>query len=74
VASKLAFEVEVGVVVVAPASFLLKSGQSLGLLRFASGTSVQWSLGVAVATTAELPLPGVPVAPAEHAFHLCACF
>jgi hypothetical protein len=28
--------------------------------------------GVAIA--AEVPLPGVPAAPAEHAFHLCAYF
>jgi hypothetical protein len=26
-----------------------------------------------VATAAELPPPGVPVARAEHAFHLCVC-
>jgi hypothetical protein len=26
-----------------------------------------------VATAAELPPPGVPDAPAEHAFHLCVC-
>jgi hypothetical protein len=31
-------------------------------------------IGVAVATAAEVPPPGVPVAPAKHAFHLCACF
>jgi hypothetical protein len=32
------------------------------------------SLGVAVATAAaELPPPGVPVVPAKHALHLCAC-
>jgi hypothetical protein len=27
-----------------------------------------------MATAVEVPPPGVPVAPAEHAFHLCACF
>jgi hypothetical protein len=64
----------VGVVVATPAALLLKSGQLLGLLRFASGTSAQWSSGVAVATTAEVPPPGVPIAPAEHAFHPCTCF
>jgi hypothetical protein len=45
----------------------------LGLLGSASGTSAQWSSGVAVATTAELHLPGVPTVLAEHALHLCAC-
>jgi hypothetical protein len=44
----------VGVAVAAPAAFLLKSGQSLGLLGFALGTSAQWSSGVAVATAAEV--------------------
>jgi hypothetical protein len=74
VASKLASEVEVGVAAVAPAALLLKSGQLLGLLGFESGTSVQWSSGVAVATAAEVPPPWVPAAPAEHAFHICTCF
>jgi hypothetical protein len=73
VASQLASEVEVGVAAAAPIASLLKSRQSLGLLGFASGISVQWSSGVAVATGAELPPLGVPAAPAEHAFHLCAC-
>jgi hypothetical protein len=41
VASELASEVEVGVATAAPATLLLKFGQSLGLLGFASGTSVQ---------------------------------
>jgi hypothetical protein len=73
VASKLAPEVEVGVVAAAPAALLLKSDQWLGLLGFALGTSAQKSSRVAVATAAELPPPGVPAAPVEHAFHLCAC-
>jgi hypothetical protein len=64
VASELASGVEVGVATAAPAALLLKFGQSLGLLEFASGTSAQWSSGVAVATAAELPPPGVPAAPA----------
>ena len=71
-ASELASEVEVGVVAAAPAALLLKSGQLLGLLGSASGTSAQWSSGVAVATAAELPPPRVPAVPAEHALHLCA--
>jgi hypothetical protein len=45
-ASGLAPEVEVGVVVDAPAALLLRSDQSLGLLGSASGTSAQWSSGV----------------------------
>jgi hypothetical protein len=73
VASELALEVEVGVAAAAPAALLLGSDQSLGLLGSASRTSAQLSSGVAVATAAELPLPRVPAAPAEHAFHLCAC-
>ena len=72
-ASGLAPKVEVGVAAAAPAASLLKSDQFLELLMSASGTSAQWSSGVAVATAAELPPPGVPVAPAEHVFHLCVC-
>jgi hypothetical protein len=68
---ELAPEVEVGVA--APAALLLKTNQWLGLLGFASGTSAQWSSGVAVATAAELPPLGVPSTPAEHVFHICAC-
>jgi hypothetical protein len=45
VASKLAFEVEVGVAAAAPAALLLTSDQLLGLLGFASRTSPQWSSG-----------------------------
>jgi hypothetical protein len=55
VTSKLASEVEVGVVVAAPAALVLMSSQLLGLSGFASGTSAQWSSGVVAATTAELP-------------------
>jgi hypothetical protein len=64
----------VGVAAAAPAALLLKSGQLLGLLGFALGRSVQWSSRVAMATAAEVPPPGVPAAPAEHAFHLCVGF
>jgi hypothetical protein len=63
----------VGVAAAAPAASLLRSDQFLGLLGSASGTFAQWSSRVAVATTAELHLPGVPATPAEHALHLCAC-
>src|SRR5690242_10792884 len=73
VASELAPEVEVGVAAVAPTALLLKSDQLLGLLGFASGTSDQWSSGVAVATATKLPPPWLHAAPAEHAFHLCPC-
>jgi hypothetical protein len=72
VASELAPEVEVRVVVAAPAALLLKSDQLLGLLGFALGTSVQWSSRVAMAIAVGLPPPGVPATPVEHAFHLCA--
>jgi hypothetical protein len=73
VVSGLAPNVEVRVAVAASAASLLRSDQSLGLLGSTSGTSAQWSSGVAVATAAELHLPGVPTAPAEHALHLGAC-
>jgi hypothetical protein len=74
VASELAPEVEVGVVAAAPAASLLRSDQLLGLLESTPGTFAQWSTGVAVATAAELHLPGVPAVLAEHALYLCACF
>jgi hypothetical protein len=65
----------VGVAAAAPAALLLRSDQSLGLLESASGTSAQPSSGVVVAPAAtELPPPGVPTAPAEHALHLGAYF
>jgi hypothetical protein len=74
VASRLALGAEVGVVAAAPAALLLKSDQLLGLLVSTSGTSIQWSSWVAMATAApELHLPGVPAVLAEHALHLCAC-
>ena len=70
----LAPEVEVGVAAAAPAASLLGSDQSLGLLVSASGTSAQWSSGVAVATAAtDLPLLGLPTVLVEHALHLYAC-
>jgi hypothetical protein len=62
----------VGVAATAPAALLLRSVQLLGLLGSALGTSGQWSSGVAVATAAELHLPGVPAVPTEHALHLGA--
>jgi hypothetical protein len=61
------------VTAVTPAALLLRSDQSLGLLGSALGTSAQWSSGVAVATAAELPPPGVPAAPAEHTLYLGIC-
>jgi hypothetical protein len=74
VASELALEVEVGVAAAAPAALPLRSDQSLGMLESASGTSTQWSSGVAVATAAaELPPPRGPAAPAEHALHHGVC-
>ena len=62
-----------GVAATTPAASLLRSDQLLGLLESTPGTFAQWSTGVAVATAAELHLPGVPAAPAKHAWHLCAC-
>jgi hypothetical protein len=57
----------------APAASLLKSDQLPELPESASRTFAQWPSGVAVANAAaELPLPGVPAALAEHASHLCA--
>jgi hypothetical protein len=57
-----------------PAPSLLMPDQFPELSEFASRTSAQWSLGVAVANAAaELPPPGVPVALVEHASDLCAC-
>jgi hypothetical protein len=73
VVSELAPKVEVGVAAATPTALLLKSDQWLGLLGFTSGISAQWSSGLAVATAAELPPPGVLPAPAEHVFHICAC-
>jgi hypothetical protein len=59
---------------VAPTASLLRSDQLPKLFGSASRTSAQWSSGVAVANAAaELPLPGVPGALANHASHLCAC-
>jgi hypothetical protein len=75
VASELALEAEVVVAAAAPAALLLKSDQLSKLLGSASRTFAQWSSGVAVAVAndvAELSLPGVPAALAEHASHLCA--
>jgi endonuclease I len=62
------------VAAVEPAASLLMSNQLPELPGFASRTTAQWSSGVVVANAAaELPPPGVPVALAEHASHLCAC-
>jgi hypothetical protein len=56
------------------AASLLRSDQLPELLASASGTSAQWSSGVAVANAAaELPPPGVFAALAKHASHLYAC-
>jgi hypothetical protein len=74
VASGLALEAEVVVASPEPAASLLMFDQLPELPRFASRTSAQWSSRVAVANAAaELPLPRVPAALAEHASHLCAC-
>ena len=64
-----------GVAAAALVASLLMSDQLPELPEFASRTSAQWSSGVVVVANAaaELPPPGVPAAPAEHIFHLCAC-
>jgi hypothetical protein len=73
VVSRLALEAEVVVAAAEPAASLLMSDELPKLLRSASRTCAQWSLGVAVANAAaELPPLGVPAALAEHASHLCA--
>jgi hypothetical protein len=51
---------------VVAAALLLRSDKLLGLLGSASGTSAQWSSGVAVAIGVELHLHGRPTTPAEH--------
>jgi hypothetical protein len=63
----------VGAAVVALATWRPESDQSLGLPESASETSAILSLGVVVATTAEVPHPVVPAALAGHASLLCAC-
>ena len=74
-ASGLALEAEAVVAAAALAALLLRSDQLLGLLGSVSGTSAQWSSGVAVANAAaELPPLRVPAILAEHALHLYACF
>jgi hypothetical protein len=70
--STLASEVEAG----AAAALVARrpeSDQSPGLLEFASKTSAPWSLGVVVATAAEVPHLTVHAAPAEHTSLLCTC-
>ena len=71
-ASALAFKVEVGAVVATLATWRPKSDQSLGLPKSTSETSAILSLGVVVATAAEVPHPAVPAALAGHASLLCA--
>jgi hypothetical protein len=63
----------VEVVVAAPIAKLLESDQSLGLSGSALEIYARLSLGVVVATAAEVLHPRVPVALAGHAFHLGAC-
>jgi hypothetical protein len=74
VAFELALEVVVVVAAAAPAALLLRSNQLPELLASASGTSAQWSSGVAVANAVVvLPPLGVPAVLAEHASLFCAC-
>jgi hypothetical protein len=64
--------VEVKAAVAAPVAWLPGSDQSHGLPESRSETSARWSLGVVVATVAEVTHPGVPATLAGHAFHLGA--
>jgi hypothetical protein len=51
-----------------------ESDRWLGLPESASGTSARWTSGAgAAAAVAGVPLPAERLAPAEHAFLLCAC-
>ena len=63
------------VVVAAAAEWRPKSDRWLELPESASGTSARWTSGAGVAVAvAEVPPPAERLAPAEHAFLLCACF
>jgi hypothetical protein len=62
-------------VVAAVAEWWPESDQWLKLPESASRTSARWSSGAVVAAAvAGVPHPVEPVAPAEHAFLLCAYF
>jgi hypothetical protein len=74
VASGLAPEVEVEVAAAAPAASLLRSDQLVALLGSALGTFSQWSSGVALATAAELHLPGVPAVLLSTPYILASVF
>jgi hypothetical protein len=63
------------VVAVAAAEWQLESDQWLELPESVSGTSARWTSGAgAAAAVAGVPHPAELLAPAEHAFLLCACF
>jgi hypothetical protein len=52
-----------------------ESDQWLGLPESASEISARWTSGAgAIVAVAEVPHPTELLAPAEHAFLLCACF
>jgi hypothetical protein len=63
------------VVVAAAAEWQPESDQWLELPESASGTYARWTSGAGAAVAvAGVPLPTERLAPAEHAFLLCACF
>jgi hypothetical protein len=63
------------VAVAAAAEWRPESDQWLELPGSASGTFARWTSGAgAAAAVAKVPHPAERLAPAEHAFLLCACF
>jgi hypothetical protein len=62
-------------VVVAAAEWRPESDRWPELPKSASGTSARWTSGAGAAVAvAGVPHPAELLAPAEHAFLLCACF
>jgi hypothetical protein len=63
------------VAIAAAAEWRPESDQWLELPKSASGTSARWTSGAGAAIViAGVPHPAEQLAPAEHAFLLCACF
>jgi hypothetical protein len=59
----------------AAAEWWPESDRWLELPESTSGTSARWTSGAGAAVdVAGVPLPAERLAPAEHAFLLCACF
>jgi hypothetical protein len=64
----------VGAVAAVATEWRPESDRWLELPESALGTSARWSSGAGVAAADGVPHPAVLLAPAEHAFLLCACF